>query len=62
MQRLVIELNDSGQVNVSGPIQNKLLCLGMLEFAKDVILKFNIEDQPRVALAPAVDINSLRKQ
>jgi hypothetical protein len=62
LQKLVIELSDDGQVNVSGPIQNKLLCLGILEFAKDIILKFNIEDRPRVSLAPAVDINSIRKQ
>ena len=35
--RIVIEMGPTG-LQVSGPIQDKILCLGMMELAKSVIL------------------------
>jgi len=37
---LVIRQLPNGQIQVSGPIQDKLLCYGMLECAKDAIRAF----------------------
>ena len=34
---LTITLSPGGQINVNGPIQDKVLCYGLLEFAKDLI-------------------------
>jgi hypothetical protein len=36
--QLIITMNESGGINVSGPIQNALLCFGLLEMAKVAIL------------------------
>lgn len=35
--KLVIEILPDGRLNVNGPIENKMLCYGMLELAKDAI-------------------------
>lgn len=43
--KLIIELEANGQVTVNGPIQNKLLCYGLLEAAKDAIKEFKPESQ-----------------
>ena len=36
-QKIVIELLPNGQIQVSGPIENKIFCYGLLEAAKDAI-------------------------
>lgn len=38
--QLVITLTNDGQVQVQGPIANKMLCYGMLESARDAIRDF----------------------
>jgi hypothetical protein len=35
--QLVISMDETGSVNVNGPIQNLLLCYGLLEMAKVAI-------------------------
>ena len=35
--QLIISLHSNGSITVSGPIENKILCYGLLEVAKDVI-------------------------
>ena len=35
--QLTITLTAAGQVSVSGPLENSLICYGMLEAAKDAI-------------------------
>ncbi len=35
--QLVVTLDETGQVGVSGPIQNQMLCFGLLEMAKIAI-------------------------
>jgi hypothetical protein len=38
--QLLITMDDAGNVNVSGPIENKLLCFGMIEMAKPAIQNY----------------------
>ena len=38
---LTISLSDVGQVEVNGPIQDKIFCLGLLELAKVAVLEYN---------------------
>jgi hypothetical protein len=45
--QLVITLQPGGQMSVTGPIGNKMLCYGMLECARDVIAAQK-SDGPRV--------------
>lgn len=40
MIELRISLNETGQVTVTGPIDNKGLCYSMLECARDAIKEF----------------------
>jgi hypothetical protein len=37
---LIITILPDGRVNVHGPIENKFLCYGMLESAKDAIREY----------------------
>lgn len=32
-----IVMNESGEVNVTGPLENKVFCYGLLELAKEAI-------------------------
>lgn len=59
----VIELkismdNQTGAVNVNGPIHNKILCLGMLELAKQAILAFD----PTKAVMPVTAMPKIHRQ
>lgn len=51
--QLVITLEDNGQLNVNGPLDNLLMCYGMLQLAKDSIKDYAVSKQNRVQLAPA---------
>lgn len=44
MLRLVIEVNAQGQVQVHGPLDQKVVCLGVLELAKVAVLNFKAEE------------------
>jgi hypothetical protein len=35
--QILIEMDDKGNITVRGPIENKILCYGLLESAKDAI-------------------------
>lgn len=37
MKKIEITLHDDGNVEAQGPVDNKVLCYGMLECAKDII-------------------------
>jgi hypothetical protein len=37
MIRLMIELTDEGTVRVEGPLENRILCLGILSMAEEAI-------------------------
>lgn len=57
--RLLITLNpETGQCQVSGPIDNKLLAYGMLEMARDAIASFvPPQIQPVSAIPNAIKLN-----
>ena len=47
--RLIIEWNGPGTpVNVNGPIQDKLLCYGLLEMARDAISAYVAPPAPQL--------------
>jgi len=50
---LVIRLNDDGNVAVEGPIDNKLIALGLLEVAKDAIIKHHDKQTSERRIIPA---------
>ena len=49
--QLVITLEDNGQLNVNGPLDNLLMCYGMLQLAHDSIKDYAVLKQQRVRLA-----------
>lgn len=50
---LTIRVSADGKIGVKGPIDQKMICLGALELAKQAILKFspNSDEVPHVLLA-----------
>lgn len=40
-----ITVSNEGEIRVHGPIQDKILCYGLLEIAKDVIRNYKVESQ-----------------
>jgi hypothetical protein len=59
MVELKITVDDAGNINVNGPIANKMLCYGMLEMAKDAIKKFSEKQSPIVQVAPGSTVPKL---
>lgn len=51
--QLTITVEDNGKVTVNGPIADKVLSLGLLEFAKSVVLAF-APDQSRIEIPQVV--------
>jgi len=43
---LTITMDDAGNVSATGPIDNKMLCYGLLEITKEIVRK-HIEDMQR---------------
>ncbi len=41
---LIIKVNEQGQVSVAGPLQDKILCYGLLGMAHDVIRDYKASD------------------
>jgi hypothetical protein len=55
MTKIEIIMEDSGKIKVSGPLENQLLCLGLIEVAKQVII-----EQGKVALLTAMNSKVLK--
>lgn len=50
--QILIEMDEQGRVNVNGPLHQKALCLGIVEIARDAILKFRSEpSRPELLIA-----------
>lgn len=49
--QLLIEMDERSQVSVSGPINNKMLCYGLLAIAHEVVKEFN-DKQSALVFAP----------
>ncbi len=52
---LVIKMDATGNVSLSGPIENRMICYGLLETARDMIheLSMKARDGKKVTLASA---------
>lgn len=42
---LIITVKDDGGIHVSGPINDKIFCLGLIEVAKKIIIDFDPSKQ-----------------
>ncbi len=58
MIQLTITMDDAGKVSASGPIQDKVLCYGLLEAAKDGIRQWHVEqtDGPKIVAPNGADV------
>ena len=52
-QVLTITLTEQGNIQLNGPLTNRVLCFGMLEWAKDVVRDY-CEQQPKPPTPPEV--------
>jgi hypothetical protein len=43
-----IQIDDAGKLGISGPLEDKIFCLGLLEAAKDAVRQFS-EKRPLIA-------------
>lgn len=51
---LTITMDRTGNVNVNGPIENRVLCYGLLEIAKDTLFEFaQKQNSGRIIQPPA---------
>jgi hypothetical protein len=51
----------TGQVSVGGPIENYLVCYGMLEAAKDAIRSFAAQRAQNQVITPATFLPQLKR-
>jgi len=54
---LTIEFDENSAVKVSGPIDNKILCYGMLEMARDAIKDFKLSPIIKPDMKPVINLN-----
>jgi len=59
--QLVITLDEKGQLNVTGPIQQTVICFGILERAKDVIRKAADQAQPAIVAPTNGDVLTINR-
>ena len=48
----------TGAVSVTGPIQNTLLCYGLMELARDVVKKYAEANQSRIAIPQGFKVST----
>jgi len=49
--QIVIKLDDAGKLSVTGPLDQKILCYGLLEAARDIVRLHEAEPPRRVSIA-----------
>lgn len=65
MKKIEIILHDNGNVEVNGPVDNKVLCYGLLDCARDIIQEYGAakamaaDAKPGIERASIHDIRSL---
>lgn len=57
--KLEITVDDAGRIDVNGPIQNRLLCYGLLQIAHDSIDTVFRESQQRIQVPTELERVSL---
>jgi hypothetical protein len=55
--QLIITLTDQGQIEVNGPLSDKILCYGMLKFAENVIQSY---EPPKIAIPNFIPPKNLK--
>jgi hypothetical protein len=60
--QLLIERNEAGQISVSGPITDKMLCYGLLECAHDAIKDFTDKAQQKIVAPTNGDVLSISRR
>ena len=58
--KLEIVLNQNGSVTIAGPINNKILCYGLLESARKALDDFVPNYRPQIVLVPPLPFNGLK--
>jgi hypothetical protein len=57
---ITITIDDAGRFGIQGPLENKVVCYGMLEAGKDAVRQFNEKQtQGRPLIAPVSVIPDL---
>lgn len=51
--QLIITLEQTGKISISGPINDKILAYGLLEAARDAIKEFGDQQSKMIQTAPA---------
>ena len=54
--KLVIWINPDGTVAVNGPLDNKMLCYGLLDCARDAIKDFNDNKNKSAIVVPRLNV------
>jgi len=49
---IIIEVTEEGKVSMNGPLENKVLCYGLLEVAKDLVRNH----QPSPIIKPKIEL------
>ncbi len=52
--QIIISMFPNGQINVNGPIHDKILCYGLLEIARDIVKDYKPQQVivPQIVLPP----------
>ncbi len=61
---LNIKMDVGGNVSLEGPMENRMICYGLLSVARDMIFEMHMKegDKPKkVQLAPATLVDALRR-
>lgn len=61
MIKLEIVLDDKGAVNVSGPLEDKILCFGLIELAKTVITTYKARENNIIKVPPGAKVVDLKQ-
>ena len=59
---LTIILNSNGTVSINGPIQNRLLCYGLLKMAEEALVDFKNSQKVNLVKPTSNDIADLLKR
>lgn len=57
---LIIRMDDTGNVSVSGPMENRMLIYGLLEVTRDTIVEFHAAAKKNIVQAPPGLANALK--
>ena len=57
--KIEIVMTDDGQIGFRGPVENKILCYGLLEVARDIISAHGIEKSQVQLVVPQVSLPPL---